>query len=136
MGPQRDPPGAGAHDLPGDRCAPARSYPAVLCGDLNAEPDSDEVRMLTGKASVPVPGLVLFDAWEATNGPAGGLTWADRNPFAAAAFEHDRRIDYVLASWRRGDGRGQPVSCRVVGDEPVAGVWPSDHFGVLAELRA
>lgn len=28
-------------------------YPAVLCGDFNAAPDSDEIRMLTGKAAVP-----------------------------------------------------------------------------------
>ncbi len=114
-----------------------RSYPPVVCGDLNAEPDSEEVRMLTGKTSVPVPGFVLVDAWGAAGAGAGaGHTWSNANPYAAAEFEHERRIDYVLAGWRRADGRGQAVSCRVVGDEPIDGVWPSDHFGVLAELRA
>ncbi len=112
-----------------------RTYPPVVCGDFNAEPDSVEIAMVTGKASVPVPGLVLVDAWSAT-GEAGGHTWSNANPFAAAEFEHQRRIDYVLTGWRRPDGRGQAVSCRVVGDQPIGGVWPSDHFGVLAELRA
>lgn len=112
-----------------------RDYPAIVCGDFNAVPDSEEIRMMTGKAAVPSPGTVFVDAWEATNGAGGGSTWSNANPFAAEAFEHDRRIDYVFAGWRREDGRGQPLRCRVVGDESVGGVWPSDHFGVLAVLR-
>ena len=32
--------------------------------------------------------------------------------------------------------RGEPLASRVVLDEPRDGVWPSDHFGVYAELRA
>ncbi len=34
----------------------------VAAGDLNAPPDSDEVRMLTGGAPVAAPGFVLRDA--------------------------------------------------------------------------
>jgi endonuclease/exonuclease/phosphatase family metal-dependent hydrolase len=113
-----------------------RTYPAIVCGDFNASPDSDEIRMMTGRVAVPSPGTVFFDAWEATNGASGGTTWSNDNPFAAEAYEHDRRIDYVFTGWRRSDGQGHPLSCRVVGDEPVGGVWPSDHFGVLATLRA
>lgn len=112
-----------------------RSYPAIVCGDLNAEPDSDEVRALTGLAAVPVPGVVFRDAWTAPGSEGPGFTWADSNPFAKAEHEQERRIDYVLTGWRRNDGRGAPRACRVVGDEPVDGVWPSDHFGVLAELE-
>lgn len=113
-----------------------RSYPPILCGDLNAEPSSDELRMLTGLAAVPEPGLVFRDAWTARGTEGPGFTWVDANPFAAAEHEQERRIDYVLSGWRRSDGRGQPLSCRVVGDRPVDGVWPSDHLGVLAELQA
>ncbi len=111
-----------------------RSYPPVLCGDLNAAPDSDEVRMLTGRAPVPVPKLVFHDAWEvAGDGP--GHTWSNANPFVAPELEPDRRIDYVLAGWPRRGGAGHVTSCRLVGTEPVDGVHPSDHYGVLAELR-
>jgi endonuclease/exonuclease/phosphatase family metal-dependent hydrolase len=31
--------------------------PLVVCGDFNADPDSDEIRMLRGRSSAPVPGL-------------------------------------------------------------------------------
>ena len=111
-----------------------RDYPPIVCGDFNAEPDSDEIRLLTGLAAVPEPGLVFRDAWTADGAEGDGITWSNANPHAAAEHELERRIDYVFTGWRRNDGRGVPLSCRVVGDEPVGGVWPSDHFGVLAEL--
>jgi endonuclease/exonuclease/phosphatase family metal-dependent hydrolase len=113
-----------------------RDYPPIVCGDFNAEPQSDEIRMLTGLAAVPEPGLVLRDAWTAPGCSGHGATWSDANPFAKAEHEQERRIDYVFTGWRRNDGRGAPLSCRVVGDEAVEGVWPSDHFGVLAQLQA
>lgn len=117
--------------------SPARTYPPVLCGDMNAGPDSDEIRMLTGRAAVPVPRLVFHDAWEVA-GRAGdpGVTWSNRNPYAALDLEPDRRIDYVFVGWPKDGGRGHVVDCRVVGRDPVGGVHPSDHFGVLATLRA
>ena len=62
-------------------------------------------------------------------------TWDNRNGFAAADFEPDRRIDYVFVGYPRDHGRGQTVHAELIGTEPVAGVWPSDHFGVAADLR-
>jgi len=50
-------------------------------------------------------------------------------------LEPDRRIDYVLVGWPKAGGRGQVVGCEVVGADPVDGVVPSDHLGVLATLR-
>lgn len=41
-----------------------RRHPVVVCGDFNAGPDSDEIRMLTGKTTTAAPGLVFYDAWE------------------------------------------------------------------------
>jgi hypothetical protein len=32
--------------------------------------------------------------------------------------------------------RGEPISSRLVLDQQVDGVWPSDHFGVCAEIYA
>ncbi|CAN5551690.1 endonuclease/exonuclease/phosphatase family protein [soil metagenome] len=112
-----------------------RTYPPVLCGDLNAEPGSDEVRLLTGRAAVPVPRLVFHDAWEVAGDGGPGHTWSNANPYVALQLEPDRRIDYVLAGWPRAGGAGHVTSCRVIGRDPVAGVHPSDHHGVLAELR-
>jgi endonuclease/exonuclease/phosphatase family metal-dependent hydrolase len=111
-----------------------RRAPVVLCGDFNTGPDSDEIRMLTGRAAVPTPGLVFYDAWEIA-GVGPGYTWSNANPWAAPALWPDRRIDYVLSAWPRRGGAGHPVRCEVIGGEPVRGVMPSDHYGVLADLR-
>lgn len=51
-------------------------FPPVLTGDLNAEPDADEVRLLGGHKTAPVvPGLVLVDAWRYADPMAPGWTW-------------------------------------------------------------
>jgi hypothetical protein len=50
-------------------------------------------------------------------------------------LERGRRIDYIVI---RSGPHGPPLDvadCRLVCDEPIGGVWASDHFGVLAELR-
>ena len=111
-----------------------RSYPPVLCGDMNAAPDSDEIRMLTGRADVGVPKTVFHDAWEVA-GVGPGHTWSNDNPYAALDLEPARRIDYVLAGWPRAGGAGHVVSAALVGVDAVDGVVPSDHYGVVAELR-
>jgi endonuclease/exonuclease/phosphatase family metal-dependent hydrolase len=116
------------------RSSPERSYPPLLCGDLNATPTSDEVRMLTGRAATPAPGLVFHDAWEVA-GEGPGFTWRNDNPFAARALEPDRRIDYVLVGWPHAGGRGHVLHAGLVGIDPIDGVHGSDHTGVLAELR-
>ncbi len=115
--------------------SPKRSYPPILCGDLNAAPDSDEIRMLTGRAAVPQPGLVFHDAWEVAGDGSPGFTWDNANPHAVRDLEPNRRIDYVLAGWPKEGGAGQFVSARVAGREPVKGVQPSDHAAIVAELR-
>jgi endonuclease/exonuclease/phosphatase family metal-dependent hydrolase len=111
-----------------------RTFPPVLCGDFNAVPDAEEIRMLTGRTTVPVPKLVFIDAWGA-GGTGPGTTWDNRNGFAAEEFEPDGRIDYVFVGYPRDVGVGHVEGATLVGDEPVDGVWPSDHFGVCAEVR-
>ena len=111
------------------------SHPAVVTGDLNAEPDSDEIRLLGGHKTAPaVPGLVLVDAWRAADPRDPGWTWDARNPHVAATFEPSARIDYVLVGPAGPGGRGHVRAARLVGDRPVAGTWPSDHAGVLVDL--
>ncbi len=114
--------------------ADGRTYPAIVCGDLNADPVADEIRMLTGRAAVPVPRLVFLDAWEVA-GEGPGYTWSNANPFAARDLEPERRIDYVLVGWPKERGAGHVVAAAVEGVDPVDGVHPSDHYAVLAELR-
>ena len=115
--------------------SPERSYPPILCGDLNATPDSDEIRMLTGRARVPAAGLVFHDAWEVAGDGTPGFTWDNANPFAVRDLEPNRRIDYVLAGWPKEGGAGQIVEARVAGKAAVDGIHASDHAAIVAELR-
>lgn len=98
----------------------ARTRPALLMGDLNAGETSHE-------------GFV--DAFRAANPTTPGLTVWQR-PWAPAPTVH-RRVDYILVA-----GAGAEVACasRVMLDQPRRlsdgrTLWPSDHYGVLAELR-
>lgn len=110
-------------------------YPPIVGGDFNAAPDSDEIRMMTGKTAVPAPPLVFRDVWELAPGDGPGLTWSNANPFAAVEAETPTRIDYLFVGWPVEGGRGHATTARLLGDVPVGDVWPSDHFGVLADLR-
>jgi endonuclease/exonuclease/phosphatase family metal-dependent hydrolase len=112
-----------------------RQFPPIVCGDLNAVPASDEIRMLTGLGSVPVPGVVLRDAWEEAGGPHDGSTISHRNPYAAATLDRDVRIDYILVGWPKSAGAGHILGASVAGDQPVGGLYGSDHFAVMADLR-
>ncbi len=62
----------------------AKDKVAVVCATLNATPESDEVRALTGKAPAPVKDLVFVDAWEAA-GEGDGHTWSMCNPVSVHA---------------------------------------------------
>ena len=117
-----------------DRVCP-ETFPPIVCGDFNAEPASEEIRMLTGLTTCPVEGLFFLDAWGGAGGEGPGYTWDHVNPYASARFEPNRRIDYILVGEPKARGAGHVVECRVAGNQPVDGVWPSDHFAVLAELR-
>jgi endonuclease/exonuclease/phosphatase family metal-dependent hydrolase len=113
-----------------------RRHPVLVCGDFNAGPDADEMRMLTGRSETAVPGLVFYDAWEVAGDGSPGHTWSNRNPLAAMGLYPDRRFDYVLSAWPRAGGVGHPVHCELLGitdrpDDPQL----SDHYGVLADLR-
>lgn len=114
-------------------CPADTTFPPLLMGDLNAEPDADEIRFLRGLTSLGGKRVYFADAWiYAGDGP--GATFARRNPFTHAAHEPDRRIDYILVRGPDEHGRGEPTAARVAFDSQVDGVFPSDHFGVVATL--
>lgn len=121
------------------RHAADERVPLIVCGDFNCDPESDEIRMLTGRTAVPVPGLSFYDAWEVAGARGdpdpSGATWSSTNPHAATLLWPDRRIDYVFSATRRRGGVGHPVAARLLGSEPVDGTWASDHRAVLADLR-
>ena len=116
--------------------APTTGLPVVLLGDLNAEPGADEIRFLGGLTALGGPSVYFADAFGLTAGAAGapGFTYARSNPFAAPLREPNRRIDYVFVRGPDTQGRGEPLEARVCFDAPHAGIFPSDHYGVVATL--
>jgi endonuclease/exonuclease/phosphatase family metal-dependent hydrolase len=115
--------------------APPGALPAILVGDFNAEPDSDEIRYLRGLTSLGSGARVYFqDAFAVAGDGSAGVTYARRNPFAAVLREPDRRIDYIFVHGRDERRRCEPLDARVCFDQPFDGTFPSDHFGVVATL--
>ncbi len=112
------------------------SHPPMLMGDLNAVPDSDEVRRLTGRSAPYRDGLVWTDAWEQV-GDGPGWTWCEDNPYVVDSAWPNRRIDYVLIGWPRPRPLGNPQRVAIVGLEPGSGgVFASDHYGVMVTTQS
>lgn len=109
-------------------------FPPILCGDFNADPESDEIRMLTGQTAVPVANIVFHDAWRNAGDGSAGFTWDNENPYAVDTLEPNRRIDYIFVGFAGPNGEGHVTQCRLTGMEDIGGVRPSDHHAVLAEL--
>jgi endonuclease/exonuclease/phosphatase family metal-dependent hydrolase len=111
----------------------------ILLGDLNASPRADEIRFLRGEHALAGRTTYWQDAF-AVRYPhealTGGFTWSSRNPYVVPWLEPDRRLDYVLVSPMARDGRGKVLESRIVLCEPGPdGVYPSDHFGVMADIQ-
>jgi len=121
-------------DLVSDR----PDLPVVLLGDFNADPDASSIRFLRGKQSLDGTSVSYEDAWEAVHAEEPGHTFSPRNPLVGLGqvpLERGRRIDHIMT---RGGPHGpllNVAACRLVLDQPVDGVWASDHFGVLADLE-
>jgi len=110
--------------------------PAILMGDFNAEPPSDEIRYLKGFATIDGRSVHFSDAWDYSQDGGPGYTFDRQNPYAGEAHEPPRRIDYIFIRGPDSQHRGEPLETRVVMNEPDAdGVWPSDHYGVWSRIR-
>jgi endonuclease/exonuclease/phosphatase family metal-dependent hydrolase len=97
--------------------------PAILAGDMNATPETLAMQFLRGDASHAGDTGDLVDAWIAANGAAPGLTNPSGSP--------DKRIDYVYL-WP--GGSASVVSCELVFDQQVGGLYASDHLGVMCDI--
>jgi endonuclease/exonuclease/phosphatase family metal-dependent hydrolase len=118
--------------------------PQILCGDFNATPDSDELRFLRGLTTLGGRRTHFQDAWlrlhrepEPGDGPEQGITWSSDNELTRPlrSLDIDRRIDYVLVTSRKKDGRGTIRECKVVMTEREQGICASDHYGVYADVQ-
>jgi endonuclease/exonuclease/phosphatase family metal-dependent hydrolase len=99
----------------------------IVAGDLNDTSDSPAIATLEGRGFV--------DTYHRLHPHDPSPTWAERNPFTALQDPQlpDRRIDYIFVDPRLAQSLR---SCEIVLNLPdEAGVFPSDHFGVIAEFR-
>jgi endonuclease/exonuclease/phosphatase family metal-dependent hydrolase len=78
--------------------------------------------------------VYFADCWEVAAGP--GYTYDRRNPYALRSHEPSSRIDYVFVRGPDASLRGEPVAARLALDQPTDGVWPSDHFAMVADIHA
>lgn len=115
-------------------CPIGATFPPVVVGDFNAEPESDEIRFLRGLTGLGGKCVYFADCFGVAGDGTRGITFARKNPFAAQVHEPDRRIDYVFVRGPDDRYRGEPLEARVCFDEPAFGAYPSDHFGVVATL--
>lgn len=106
----------------------------LLSGDLDAEPDAASLRFLAGKQSLDGLSVCYRNAWDALHPGEPGGTFVPDNPLAPDDWPF-QRIDHIFI---RCGAHGGPslriVGCELVFDEPVDGVWASDHFGLVADF--
>lgn len=116
--------------------APTSGFPPVLMGDFNAEPDADEIRYLKGLTSRIGRSVFFVDAFAAAGDGSPGFTFSRSNAYALQTGEPSRRLDYIFSRGPDRERRGEALAARVVCTDAENGVFPSDHFGLYAELRA
>jgi endonuclease/exonuclease/phosphatase family metal-dependent hydrolase len=113
----------------------------VLAGDLDATPEAASVRFWRGLQSLEGISVCYRDAWGSTHPEEPGHTFTAENPLVTAEnweweLELGRRIDHIFV---RCSDHGPTLdirACERIFDEPVGGVWGSDHFGLCADLSA
>lgn len=114
-----------------------RDMHVVLAGDLDAEPDAASVRFLTGKQSLDGMSVCYRGAWERVHPDEAGHTFTTRNPLVAQATWDwpFQQIDHILV--RCGEHGGPTLAieaCELAFNEPIDGIWASDHFALVADL--
>jgi endonuclease/exonuclease/phosphatase family metal-dependent hydrolase len=120
-------------------------WPPILGGDFNADPDSDEIRMLTGKSALADDSLVFQDAWDQGGDGTAGITWTPNSQHYPDSRYREvtampwlkRRLDYLFV----GLPDGRPTNIKAI---QVERTWlvgndgcneGSDHYAVVADLH-
>lgn len=115
----------------------SETLPVILLGDVNAEAPDDPVYQF-------IAGSGFVDIWlrnKRRNNP-NGFTSGHDSDLLNTEVKLDQRIDIIFVRshvWQNSYQDIGPVIAFVVGDElrerTPSGLWPSDHAGVLAQLK-
>jgi endonuclease/exonuclease/phosphatase family metal-dependent hydrolase len=116
----------------------------VMVGDLDADPGAASIRFWCGRQSLDGLSVCYRDAWESSHPEDPGHTFTPRNPLVMNGVVKGmrpfrdwpfRRIDYIFVRFGEHGGRAMDIAaCTRIFDEPINGVWASDHFGLIADL--
>lgn len=115
---------------------PRRGMPAIICGDFNAEPDSDEIRFLSGLTALDGRTTYYQDAWRQAGDGIGFTQDWTTHPIAEAMNVARKRIDYVFVgdTFQRPGGAGRILKAARVFDRALTGVQASDHMGLVVDV--
>ncbi len=116
----------------------------VMVGDLDADPNAASIRFWSGRQSLGNMSVCYRDAWDSTHPDDPGHTFTPSNPMVMDQVVKGmrpfrdwpfRRVDYIFVRFGAHGGRALDVAaCARVFNEPINGVWASDHFGLVADL--
>jgi endonuclease/exonuclease/phosphatase family metal-dependent hydrolase len=108
----------------------------IVAGDLDAEPEAASVRFWRGLQSLDGLSVSYRSAWESVHpDQPRAETFTPANPLHADWDWPYRAIDHILVRCGLHGGPTLAVRrCELFLDQPVDGVWASDHFGLVADL--
>lgn len=115
-----------------------RHMHVVLAGDFNATPDASSMRFWTGLQSLDGVSVCYQEVWETLHPDDPGHTFSPDNPLAFNDEPHlqrGRRIDDILVRCEEHGPTLRVSSSHRIFDQPVNGVWASDHFGMMADFE-
>lgn len=117
---------------------------AIVVGDFDADPEAASVRFWSGRQSLGEMSVCYRDVWQSVHPEEPGHTFTPCNPVVKDEFVKGmrpfrdwpfRRIDYIFLRYGAHGGTSLDITaCERIFDEPVNGVWASDHFGLVADL--
>jgi len=122
-----------------------RGLHVVLAGDFDAVPEAASLRFWCGRQSLGGMSVCYRNAWESVHPDDPGHTLTPRNPLVPSSrhplvvdgetpLELGRRIDHIMVRCGHHGPTLDIAACERIFDQPVDGVWASDHFGVVADL--
>jgi endonuclease/exonuclease/phosphatase family metal-dependent hydrolase len=116
----------------------------VMVGDLDADPEAARIRFWCGRQSLHGVSVCYRDPWASKHLSHPGHTFIPENPLVRNQVIKGmhpfrdwpfRRIDYIFMRLGAHGGNSLDImTCDSSFDEPIDGVWASDHFGLFADL--
>lgn len=119
------------------------NYIGIITGDFNSLPDSPTLNYLRGKLLLEGKNTLWVDSWEHKDVPGYTSSLTNKNAHITATGSGlnpllrmpERRIDYILSYGYAYGRAGSFVESELFAHQPTNGLFPSDHFGVLATIN-